>query len=570
MTPDASDLGTDERGWLERWLAGLPRWLRLLVVAAPLAFGVVGWVWAPTTSAENARAVVGTLARFQGGVLAIVFSVTVLGVQLISRLYSPRMLSLFVRAPVFRFTFVVFLLSVGVDLALLYATPTTPSRGYVTGVFVAVGLAVVAVGSLYAFVATTLERSTPEGIVAAFVDDLDPATYHRRAERALDPGDAVSHPLHPIYSLTMSAVSGGEWTTAERGIDAVADVAGRALLDGGSAYGTDPEVMNAAFDAPLLEYLPGIARHAFESGETGLVEAALDALVALGRTGLDTGRPAVVASAARGLAEVVETAPPTADGSALRAPALERLGTLTCEAADRPGTLTDLLSVASGAVGTVFVRDAEGGSFAEGLSGFLDDLVAVGGALLESHAEVIAAADVDWEVHPGEEEGALGTVLAWRSALLETTGGVVASRERTGTEPVPLGTLVDAWRTVCVDACWAPDAGPYATALCQAYVEAAYAVSRVYEGATESWWAAGLAGVAHEGDRAVVGAALDRTGADGYTPRFLGIERSHEVALRGLVDRVRLRGDRESPFEAWHRGFRAAVESAVDRRREGR
>lgn len=88
-----------------------PTWLVVVAVVVPVAAVAVGFLLAPPTTATNSRAFLGTLARFQGGVLAIVFSVTVLGIQLISRLYSPRMLTLFVRAPVFVATFLGFLFS---------------------------------------------------------------------------------------------------------------------------------------------------------------------------------------------------------------------------------------------------------------------------------------------------------------------------------------------------------------------------------------------------------------------------------------------------------------------------
>jgi uncharacterized membrane protein len=161
---------------LRQFVEGMPRKLLLVTILLPTVGLYLGYTSGFSTSPENTRLFLSALTGAQAGVLAIVFSVTVIGVQLIANKYSPRMISLFTEFPIFIFTFGLFIFSIAVDLGLLYTVPENHSHIHAAGIGAASGLGLTAAYALFIFVRTAITQSTPEGAVEAFVSSMTTRT----------------------------------------------------------------------------------------------------------------------------------------------------------------------------------------------------------------------------------------------------------------------------------------------------------------------------------------------------------------------------------------------------------
>ncbi|MFB1064097.1 DUF2254 family protein, partial [Natrinema sp. H-ect4] len=299
----------------------------LLLGTVVFTLGTLAIGWLLYTPTRNLPLLLSTLAGAQAAFFGIVFAITVLGIQLATDRYSPRLVFLFIDDWPFRLTFGVFVASIGLDLFLLSQVSSTPSRLLAAGVAATGGLALASTFILYWFVRSTLAQSTPEGLIDAIADDLPPSNYlgaTTTAERNDEP-----HPLHRLYSLTMAALSQGESETAYRGVETIDEVA----TDGLEEIQTyendiDDAEIETAFATVQEEYLPEIALHAYEKEERRTATRTVDALDELGRTGLKGDTESVTRYSSEGLSEIIDETPLVVDGNTLRNSAAESLGDL--------------------------------------------------------------------------------------------------------------------------------------------------------------------------------------------------------------------------------------------------
>jgi hypothetical protein len=200
----------DLRPDVRQFFSEIPNFVLAATALFTLAGLVLGYVTGPAVDPANIRSLLSGLAGAQAAVLAIVFSVTVIGIQLTGNRYSPRMVSLFTDSPIFLYTFSLFVFSIGLDFWLLYNVPTTGNRLHTAGVFAVSGLGLSVAITLFYFVKSAIQQSTPEGAIEAFVSGMNTEKYLNQSESlALDDSENV-HPMHPLYNLIMNALSNGE------------------------------------------------------------------------------------------------------------------------------------------------------------------------------------------------------------------------------------------------------------------------------------------------------------------------------------------------------------------------
>lgn len=75
--------------------SGIPTVLLVVVISVPLVFAVFAYNFFVPASEENTRTFLRTLVQAESSIIAIVFSVIFLGVQIISSRYTSRMGRLF-------------------------------------------------------------------------------------------------------------------------------------------------------------------------------------------------------------------------------------------------------------------------------------------------------------------------------------------------------------------------------------------------------------------------------------------------------------------------------------------
>ncbi|MFB6292033.1 MAG: DUF2254 family protein [Candidatus Nanohaloarchaea archaeon] len=350
-------------------MSNLPRSL-LGLLLLPVALTVVGWYAGLASTGANIRFFLSALAGAQAGVLAIVFSVTVIGVQLVSGRYSPRMISLFVESRLLAFTFFVFVVSIAVDLWLMLFVGSPPGALAQTGVYAAAGLGVVATASLFVFIKQALYQSTPEGAIEAFLDDLTTSRYLDRVRRSVDDDIQRVHPMRPLYSLVMSALSNRERATAELGLEKYGekclDVA--ADIEEHDLYPEEREVARELFKPVLDEHLHDIALHAEEQDENKLVVEAVQFQRKLGAAGLQFDDDTISRQTVSGLVNVIRDSEVDRGEYIANDHGYRNLGELTVKAAMHP--MPSVVRCASNRIGDLVPPDCTAGGICSRSSRF--------------------------------------------------------------------------------------------------------------------------------------------------------------------------------------------------------
>lgn len=192
--------------WASHGDTTLTTTLRTMVMALP--DGPV----TDSISSEDIRFTLTTLATAQASILAIVFSITFIGVQLVSSNYTLRTLGQLAPRDLFGFGYYALGVSLIVDVLLLVGLPAEANAGYILFTGFAVMLFV---GSLYLLQRTvnqTMALTTPKGLTERLRANADIKKTLRRETDDVGPTDA-------LYSLTNSAIKNGEWATVEEGYD---------------------------------------------------------------------------------------------------------------------------------------------------------------------------------------------------------------------------------------------------------------------------------------------------------------------------------------------------------------
>jgi len=316
---------------LKRKLEGqiLVQYAATTLIAA-LVFGGLLGILNPAVDITNVRSLLTTLATVEGSVLAIVFSVTVVALQLVVTRYSARLTSLFIDDPIFRATFAIFVCAIAVNLVTVYLLPAQSGRVINAAVGVAFAFAGAATIALYRFIRLVIQRSSPDELITAMVEhELQPEEY--LPERVEELRTATVHPLRPLYSTTSRALELAEYRTAKQGIDAFQTVLNDTFAYLCANYDLDDaqEFADAVSDVILTEYFPPIIEQAYEHEQHSLVSDATDTIEHIALNALHMGFTNVAEHAASGLGDIFDDAPLTWEGNRLRRPVSETLVRLT-------------------------------------------------------------------------------------------------------------------------------------------------------------------------------------------------------------------------------------------------
>lgn len=285
-----------------------------------------------------------TLATTEASVLAIVFSVTVVSLQLVVTRYSSRLTSLFIKEPLYRITFTLFICAVAFDLLALYLLPASMNRTTNAAVGVAFALAGAAAITLYRFIQLVIQRSSPDELITALVErELRPAKY--LPERPDDLRTATVHPLRPLYSTVSRATELAEYRTAKKGVEALQTVLNNtfAYLRANHDMDEAHEFAEAVSEEIFTEYFPEIIEQVFSHEQHGLISDTTDAVEQITLNVLHLGFTDVAEHATEGLSDVFNDVPHTWEGNRLRKPVSEtlvRLTEVTASAADYSTFLT--------------------------------------------------------------------------------------------------------------------------------------------------------------------------------------------------------------------------------------
>jgi len=503
---------------LKRFLEGIPRWLLLVTLLFPVAGGLIGYVSGFSASPANTRLFLSGLAGAQAGVLAIVFSVAVIGIQLIATRYSPRMISLFTNSPIFIYTFGLFVLSIALDLFLLYNVPQNPIRVYSAGIGVASGLGVTAAIGLFVFVRTAIRQSTPDGAIDAFVSDMTSAKYLEEVRESVESDSEVAHPMHPLYNLAMNALSSGERVTAEKAVKEYGNLVSSIiseLEDQNVFEDGENQVKRQLFKPVIKEHLHDIALHAEEQNENQIVSNVVEWQYELGKDGLDLGIDRVARQAQFGLSDVLRDAPIETGSYISSNNAWRRIGQFLVDASEKPapGIARNIASsIETNISSRQLHKVSDARWYSNSMMRLYSNMEDAQEALLDHYAEDVADVDMEWRYEhvpddiPNREE--VYSVFEWKNTLLNTTSSFLQYAAEEGRYPITEGNFKDSWQNICVKASETP-AEDYAITLCQALIEIAV-FDRERLGDSGIPWSSSIGRVKYKGDPEIVDKAFER------------------------------------------------------------
>jgi len=502
---------------LSRFVSGIPVPLLLVSTVLPIAGFVSGYWLGPVTGPENTRFFLSGLAGAQAAILAIVFSVTVIGVQLIGTRYSPRMVIQFTRSPIFRYTFWVFVLSIAVNLALLYTVPEPTMRVHTAGVFAAGGLGVATISSLLVFVQSAIRQSTPDGAIDAFASILTTDRYIAEVHESVESESENAHPMRPLYTLTMNAISQGERVTAEKALHTYRELAEEVLseLQDRDAFEEEERDVVREFYEPVLEeHLRDIALHGDEQDEHRIVKNATEVQHDLGASGLDIDNNIVSWQAASGLSNVVSKAPVDTGSFIANNNAWEQQGELLEDAATypRPSIVYAISSSIKNDIQNQLWKVNDIGWYGNSMRNLYGSMENAHTALIEEYGEEIEEVDMEWQYDHVPDDvptyGGVSAIYRFRMALLNSTEYFLRYAIEEGEYPITMGNCRSNWKNICVTASTSP-AEDYAITLCQALIEIAFIDYRGI-GEQGTSWTGVIARVKQEGDPEIVERAFER------------------------------------------------------------
>jgi hypothetical protein len=462
----------------KKW-SSLPRSVWVPAVVFPAVSFLTGCVLGPVSTIENTRFLLSALAGAQSGLLAIVFSVTVIGIQLVSTRYSPRMATQFTRAPIFVFTFLLFVLSVAVDLFLLYALPPRPTAIYTASVFGASGLALVTVYTLFIFVREAIVQSTPDGAIDAFVSETTTDSYLRRVRKTVSDDSEYAHPMRPLYTLILSALSNGEQATVRKGMHEYGETCKNVLNEFRERDTFESEahdVTRELFKPVLEDHLREIAIQAEEHGDNSSISDATELLYELGYAGLEIDGSGVTVQAQRGLGKTIRHSGTDSGSFVASNSAWKKLGELLVKSASHPApdSCRRICSTIDAELHQQLWTVSDVRWYESSMRQMYSSLKKAQRKLLAHYSPVIADSDVQWhpETVPEDEDDRVMAVRKWREALFDTTGQFVMYAEREDRYPIVTGNYRHTWRDICLTAIEF-EYREYAVSLCQALIELA-------------------------------------------------------------------------------------------------
>ncbi|MCU4927088.1 DUF2254 domain-containing protein [Halobacteria archaeon AArc-dxtr1] len=550
----------------------------LLALTTAAVFATLAALLNPAVESENIRALLTTLATAEASVLAIVFSVTVVALQLVVTRYSARLTSLFVKEPLFRTTFVLFVGAIAFNLLVVYLLPVQNSRLMNAAVGIAFALAAVSTFALYQFIQLMIQRSSPDDLISVLVErELAPDEYLPATATAFT--EIEVHPIRPLYRTIARAIELGEYQTAEQGIDGLRTVLTRTFgyLEGEHSEEDAAQYASAVSTEVLTEYVPPILEQAYTHEQYDLISDAVDDVEAVAVDGLDRGFTDIAKDTAEGLGDAFDAAPLTWEGNRLRSPVKESLLELTkATASDADNSTFRAVFHPLNFQMKLLLRRRPDSNVTHHVVGdyYSREIVEIFEALVDRYGPAVQDQNINW-ISPTEgrkwtlPDEAEPLRHCWReyASFTETV-----LRYRVSEEEYPFveGSIDDGWKriTQC-----AADAGidNLATLCSMTTIQLAYRVDQLEDGRL-GMWTNNLGRLRLDYDPAIVDRAFELLKAgeqpEGQNISVRTVDPSSTDTDEGFIERFLSTEEEDTPFEEWLVEFEEEVHKRTEYLRE--
>jgi len=566
--------GLNWRGVLQDW--DLPLIIRytLLTVAIAAVVATLTVFFNPAVERENARAVLTTLATAEASILAIVFSVTVVALQLVVTRYSARLTSLFIKEPLFRTTFALFVGAIAFNLFVVYLLPAQNNRLTNAAVGIAFALAAVSTLALYRFIRMMIQRSSPDDLMSVLVErELAPDEYLPASIAEFNESEV--HPIRPLYRTIARAIELGEYQTAKQGIDGFQTVLTETFeyLENKHSKENAAQYASAVSTEVLTAYIPPILEQAYTHEQYDLISDAVDNVEAVALNGLERDFTDVTEDAAEGLGDAFDAAPLTWEGNRLRDPIKESLLNLTKATATHAEYPTfRAVSHHLDYQMTILLRRRADANVTDRLVGdyYSRDVVEIFEILVNRYGDDVQDQDINW-ISPTEDrkwtlpDEADPLRHVWRE-YVSFTQTVLRYRVSEDEYPFVEGAIDDGWKglTKC-----AADAGidGLATLSCITTIQLAYRVDQLENGRLGRW-THHLGVLRRDYDPAIVDRAFALL-KSGEQPegRNISVQTADQASTdtgEGFLERFLTTQQESTTFEEWLDHFENEVQERTE------
>ncbi|MBX0288736.1 DUF2254 domain-containing protein [Halomicroarcula sp. F28] len=541
-----------------------------------VVLGTVTALLNPHADIATIRSLLTTLATAEASVLAIVFSVTVVALQLVVNRYTARLTSLFIDDPLFRTTFGLFVIAIAVNLVAVYLLPVLSNQALNATVGIALGFAIVATVALYRFIRLMIERSSPEELITVTLDrELAPAHYLPDTTDAfvqLEP-----HPIRPLYHIITRAVESGEYNAAAKGIEGLKKALTETFDYAETHRDSSSEFADVVAEEVLTDYFPPIIEQLYEHEQYELVKSTIETVVTIGETGFDYGFDGVAESAAEGLGDAFGGAPLVWEGNRIRHSCREALVTLIKRAASQAdyAAYSGIFHQLNHQM-KVLLRRRPPREVTEHLilDYYVRESVEIFETLIERYQAANATEDINWISPTDKRQWTLPSEAEplrdfWRDyAKLTTT--LLQYRLSEDEYPIAAGNMRDGWVRIAETA--AQDGLPgLATLCCMSILQLAYCLDQIEE-ERSGLLVNSLANLRIDYDPEIVDDAFARF-QSGERPEgaSISIGFSHsqsENQDRHFVEKLLHRSPEQLTFDEWLVDFQTAVKERTDTQRE--
>ncbi|WP_230455318.1 DUF2254 family protein [Halorubrum sp. BV1] len=570
--------GQNLKDSIREWSHNLIVRYTALIVATAMVVATLTALLNPAVQTDNIRALLTTLATAEASVLAIVFSVTVVALQLVVTRYSARLTSLFVKEPLFRTTFALFVGAIAFNLVVVYLLPIQNSRLLNAVVGIAFALAAVSTFALYQFIQLMIQRSSPDDLISVLVErELAPDEY--LPTTATEFTELEVHPIRPLYRTIARAIELGEYQTAEQGIDGLRTVLTRTFeyLESEHTKEDAAQYASAVSTEILTEYVPPILEQAYTHEQYDLVSDAVDDVEAVALDGLNHGFTDVTEDAAEGLGDAFDAAPLTWEGNRLRSPVKESLLELTkATASDAEYTTFLAVSHHLDHQMAVLLRRRPDANVTDRLVGdyYSREVGEIFEVLVDRYGDDVQDQDINW-ISPTDgrkwtlPDGAEPLRHVWRE-YVSFTQTVLRYRVSEGEYPFVEGSIDDGWKRITESAA---DAGidGLATLCCITTIQLAYRVDQLENGRL-GMWTNNLGLLRRDYDPTIVDRAFALLKAgeqpEGRNISVRTFDPTSDDTDEGFIERVFGTEEEDTPFEEWLVEFEEDVHERTEYLRE--
>lgn len=230
-------------------------------------------------SVNQAEMLLDSLIGIQTTAFTILFSAAFISMQFSSTRYSEKFMKLLVASPLFIFTLLIILGSIGSNLSISYLISQMSPNSSRKMFFLSLFMTSFSFSILSNFVWFSVRNFSPDKILKEFEKSLSPENYLYLAFRDTSYPIHFQHPLEPLHRFIAKSIDEGRILDAEKGMklffeitkDVSDFIESKEIIPLRNSPAPDFHA-DHIFEPPYEDYVPKLASRCYESNEEKLLE----------------------------------------------------------------------------------------------------------------------------------------------------------------------------------------------------------------------------------------------------------------------------------------------------------